>query len=185
MVDIKTFKNEYQKLNKTLLLVRHGQIPFEKIMEIYGKQYKTIEEFENKLTDIVRQYEASLCMFYNINRTVNKRAFKRFYSKFIDATENEKILYESVNGTSYDELLKKLNKIKGKLEAEKESEAGKIRKELDKLKKDIESMQKLKHELIALGIAEDDGRFNTISIKPERFVDYLEYIESHPSLKKI
>lgn len=182
MQNFKQFKNEYRKLKGALSAAQSGRLSFDKIVQVYGDKYDSIEDFVKAITEIIHKYEASIYVFYNLDRTVNKREFGKFYSRFIHASDDEKLLYESVNGMSYDELLERLNETKEKLRAEERKEEKNIRdieRALAKLEKDILSMQRMKQELVELGIAEDDGLNNVIHIIPEKFVDYLKYLETH------
>lgn len=59
----------------------------------------------------------------------------------------------------------------------------KIQRGLNIINKEIENREKLKRELIELGIAKDTAGVYTIEIKPERFTDYLHYVKEHPDIK--
>lgn len=181
MLNIKQFKIEYKKLKSVMSAAQSGRLTFGKIVQVYGNQYKSKDDFVRAIKEIMQKYEASTCMFYNIDGTVNERDYNKFYTRFIHASEDEKLLFEMVNDATYEKLLADLNDIRtmiSEYDSENNREFREIKKGLTHIKKGIEDRIKMKRELVELGIAEDDGLDGVIHIIPERFVDYLSYLKT-------
>ena len=183
-MNVRKFKTEYKELKSVLSAARSGRLTFDKIVQAYGDRYKSMEDFVNDITENIRKYEASVCIFYNSDRTVNTREFDKFHSRFVRASAEEKRLFETVNNTTYEKLSEELNGIKNMIDEyrdEDDKEYREIKKGLAQIKKGLEDRIKMKKELVELGIAEDDGPDGVIHIIPERFVDYLKYMENRHS----
>ena len=179
--EIKKFKQNYQFLKRTYEKIKNGSLTYEELHDLRDK-YKTIEEFEQDIFNQICDYEHTIYMIYNMDGSINKREFDKFYKKFVVADEKERKLYEENNGQQYKMILSFLEKNKKKLESSS-IDFDKISRRLNQIESDFEKMSKLKTELIKLGIAEDDGNPNAIHVKPEKFVDYLEFLEEHPELR--
>lgn len=177
--NIRQFKNYYKKLKRMLLLIETGDLTSDKIAAIDGKRYKSMDDFVVELKKEIRNCEASVKMFCNLNGTVNKNVFYKFYDKFITANPDEKSLYEEANGGKYGDLLEYLQKTKNKLDEAEKKKNEDLGAQIDALLTRIDKRKKLKQELVELGIAVDDGDPSNIVVKPERFADYLKYLEKH------
>lgn len=185
-INIKKFRDEYKMYKSILARIKRGAVSSDEVNEYFLDCCGFIDDYKQEISDIIRQYESSIYMIYNVNRTISRVQFDKYYARFINADKEQKKFYERVNGMSYNEILNMLNNIKKDLMAEEsknEEDANKAIKALKKMVRDMKMFQERKQELIELGIAEDTGGSNCISIKPVKFVEYLQYLEAHNNIK--